>query len=117
MATTIEQARAHQRRLEEERTKMQLERRERLTEPLARAAELLRDRYGADDVILFGSLANSDLSGEIDVDIAVSALDGRHYFDALADLMELFAAPVDLVRLEEASPSLRERIDEDGQRL
>jgi hypothetical protein len=35
----------------------------------------------------------------------------------LADLMDLFAGPVDLVRIEEAMPSLLERIQEEGQVL
>jgi uncharacterized protein len=84
---------------------------------LPAAAALLRDRYGADHVVLFGSLANGACHADSDVDLAVSGLPGDRYFKALADLMEVFAGPVDLVRLEGAPESLRERIAAEGERL
>ena len=80
---------------------------------LPRAVEVLRG-HGAVQVWLFGSLA---VGGEVersDVDLAVAGLPGERYFRALADLMELFSTSVDLVRVEEAVPSLRARIEAEG---
>ena len=46
-----------------------------------------------------------------------SGLDRARYFEALADLMEILGAPVDLIRMEEAPQSLRERIEVEGEAL
>lgn len=117
MRTTIGQALAHQRHLAQRRATERARRRERLAARLVDAAKLLRERYGAREVMVFGSLATGDLSGEVDVDLAVEGLESGEYFSALADLMQSFECPVDLVRLEEASTSLRERIEAEGRRL
>ncbi len=77
----------------------------------------LRQDYGVDQVILFGSVANQSCSPSSDLDLAVSGLSRRDYFKALADLMALLEGPLDLVRLEEAPPSLRERIAAEGKPL
>ena len=89
----------------------------RLLSALPAAADLLRTRYGVTDVVLFGSLATGTFTDRSDVDIAVRGLDPTHYFAALADLMALFAGPVDLVRLEQAPPSLLDRIASEGRPL
>ena len=117
MATTVAQARTHLRQLESVRRAALRRRAERLEARVADAATLLRGRYGAAEVVLFGSLATGDLTGTVDVDLAVRGVETARYFDALAELMALFAAPVDLVRLEEASPSLSERIIAEGRTL
>jgi predicted nucleotidyltransferase len=88
----------------------------RLLERAPDAARRLRS-FGATRVALFGSLAGPAPRVDSDVDLAVWGLDGAHYFEALADLMALFRAPVDLVRVEEASPSLRDRIEAEGRPL
>ena len=93
------------------------ERARRLRQCLAGAAALLRDEYGVTRVVLFGSLATGSYSETSDVDLAVEELPSTSYFHALADLMAHFAAPVDLVRLEEAPKSLRERIAAEGEPL
>jgi predicted nucleotidyltransferase len=81
------------------------------------AVELLRQRYGADRVLLFGSLAVGGSHGGSDVDLAVSRLKPEQYFSALGELMAVFEAPVDLVDLESAPVSLRERIEAEGEPL
>jgi predicted nucleotidyltransferase len=78
------------------------------------AAELLRNRYGAREVVLFGSLATGSFKERSDVDLAVRGIGQAEYFAALADLMALFGGPVDLVRLEQAPPSLIDRIAAEG---
>lgn len=76
------------------------------------AAALLKTVYGAERVILFGSLARQGIFDEhSDVDLAVQGLDERMYCRALAELMNLQPdISVDLIRMEEASPSLVEAI-------
>ena len=49
--------------------------------------------------------------------LAVEGMPSASYFHALADLMALFGGPVDLVRTEEATASLRAHIEEEGQPL
>ncbi|MGE5152944.1 MAG: nucleotidyltransferase family protein [Bdellovibrio bacteriovorus] len=93
------------------------ERAQRLRDGLADAAALLRTRYGATRVVLFGSLATGSHGETSDVDLAVEGLPSDQYFLALADLMALFVAPVDLVRLEEAPQSLLDRIAAEGEPL
>ena len=90
---------------------------ERLRSRLPDAVALLRQRYGAQRVVLFGSLATEIGTHIGDVDLALEGIAPQAYFAALADLMALFGAPVDLVRLEEAPESLRDRIAAEGEPL
>ena len=82
---------------------------------LPRAREAL-ERSGAREVWLFGSLARGTETSSSDVDLAVSGMPAERLFSALAELMELFGARVDLVRLEDAPESLRRRVLEEGKR-
>jgi predicted nucleotidyltransferase len=116
MVTARELAKTLRARSAERRAKADV-RAERLRAQLPTAAHLLVANYKASRVLLFGSLATGTHHEHSDVDLAVEGLSSAAYFHALADLMDLFAGPVDLVRLEEAVPSLRERIQEEGQAL
>lgn len=100
-----------------ERRAKALVRAERLCALLPRAATLLVDRYRAERIVLFGSLAEGTYTEHSDVDLAVEGMASAPYFEALAELMTLFGVPVDLVRLEEAPPSLRTCIEEGGRLL
>ncbi|MCU0836586.1 MAG: nucleotidyltransferase domain-containing protein [Chromatiaceae bacterium] len=93
------------------------ERARHLRARLPAAVRCLRERHGAEAVILFGSLAAGTCRADSDLDLATSGLSAHRYFKALADLMEVFEGPVDLVRLEEAPESLRERIAAEGEPL
>lgn len=115
MAVTPEQTLAHLRRLESERRGQGELRAERLRERLGGAVRMLRERYGISEAKLFGSLAAGDVSSDSDLDLAVRGLPPERYFEALADVMERIGGPVDLVRIEEATGSLRERIEEEGE--
>jgi hypothetical protein len=84
---------------------------------LPEALRVLRQGYRVDRVSLFGSLASGEVSEGSDVDLAVEGLDPSAYFAALTDLMTLFQASVDLVRLEEAAPTLKARILAEGRSL
>jgi len=88
-----------------------------MRERFPEAKRILVERYHADRVVLFGSLATGRYSERSDVDLAVEGMPSASYFRALADLMTLFGGPVDLVRVEEAAPSLRAHIDEEGRPL
>jgi uncharacterized protein len=93
------------------------ERAARLLAHASEARSVLVDRYGAQRVWLFGSLVAGQPTPESDVDLAAQGLDGSVYFSALAELMALFQGPVDLVRIEEASESLRDRVLSEGREL
>ncbi len=92
-------------------------REERLRSLFPQARTLLIERYQARRVVLFGSLAIGSYNDRSDVDLAVEGMPSSSYFHALADLMSLFGVPVDLIRVEEAVPSLRAHIEEEGRPL
>lgn len=104
---------AHLRRLEAERRALGRARSERLRAHLSRSAQALKAR-GARRVVLFGSLAGTEPGPEADVDLAVEGLQAAAYMEALSEQMSLFGTRVDLVRLEEAPASLRDRIEAEG---
>lgn len=81
------------------------------------AASAVLTRRGAARTWVFGSLARGDATETCDVDLAVEGLPSEPYFDVLAELMHLFGVRVDLVRLEEASESLRACVREEGRQL
>lgn len=99
---------------------LQAEWRERAARLVAQVHERLpglAQRFGASEVWLFGSLAWGEPFAESDVDLAIAGLTVAD-FDALAGHAYLaIDAPVDVVRLEDAPPSLRERIARSGVRV
>lgn len=114
MSVTAAEALAHLRRAEARRAAAGSQRAARLLGLLPAAARLLRERYGVRRVVVFGSLVAGHATTESDVDLAVEGLRLGDYFEALADLMHLFGGPVDLVRLEDAPASLRDRVAQEG---
>ncbi len=79
-------------------------------------AKLLRDRYGARHVILFGSLVGDGYFHQhSDIDLAVEGIDEVQYYRAVADLLALDPDfQFDLVMIEEAGPELKEIIRSQG---
>ena len=76
-------------------------------------AELLKSRFGASRVILFGSLVGQGpWHDRSDIDLAVEGLSPADYFRALSTCWELLPQGInlDLVPLEDAHPALRARI-------
>ena len=73
---------------------------------------------GATRVVLFGSLASGEPHEASDVDLAVEGVPVDAYWRAIdVACRALGTDHVDLVRLEEAEPSLRSRIIEEGVEL
>ena len=114
MAVTPKETLAHLRRLEHARKAAGAARARRLRDRLPEAVRRLRER-GAKRVWLFGSLAEGKPRENSDVDLAVEGLPAAGYFDVLADLMTVFGCAVDLVRLETAPESLRQRVLDAGE--
>lgn len=80
------------------------------------AAELLRKTYGAKRVVVFGSVAQTNLFHPgSDLDLVVWGLHPDVYFSAVGQLQALDPGmPIDLVMFEDAPESLRRVILEEG---
>lgn len=80
---------------------------------------MLRERFSARRIVLFGSLARPGAAHEeSDVDLAVEGLSPPvEYFSACAAVEAIVQAPLDLVELDRASPSLLARIAAEGREL
>lgn len=79
-------------------------------------AERLKSEFGATRVVVFGSLAEGTYFDErSDIDFAAWGTAHAAYLAALGMLMDIDPRfEVDFVRVEEAPPSLRERIEAEG---
>ncbi len=108
----IRGAREHKRRRD---NKLE-ERLTRAREVAEAGAKLLREKYGATQVMLFGSLTGiSVFHSRSDVDLAVWGIPEGDYYRAVADLLILDAdIQVDLVAFEFARTALQEFIQSQG---
>ncbi len=93
--------------------------REALMRRAREAAVLLKGRFGARRVILFGSLAHQAwFTPDSDVDLVVEGLGGSNYWQAWRLAEETMGGrEVDLIELEAVSPSLRQAIQRYGVEL
>ena len=82
----------------------------RLPEPVA----VLRREFGVEGVRLFGSLATRVFHGESDLDLLVHGLCSKQHIDAMVAVAGIVGCTVDLVRVQEASKSLLDRVDQEG---
>lgn len=81
------------------------------------AARILRT-FGATNVWLFGSLAWGEPHSETDVDLLVEGIAPQSWGEAVRAIeRHLAGSHVDAVRLEDAPPSLVERVRAEGTRL
>lgn len=80
------------------------------------AAELLQSRFGATRVVAFGSLVDQSLfHAHSDLDLAVWGIPESLYLRAWADAYAVTEEfEIDLIRVEEAPPSLLARIQKEG---
>ena len=98
----------------------QLATRKKLAWDTARqAAQLLRETFKADEVILFGSLAHGDwFTLSSDIDLAASGIAAEHYLSAVAQLQDLSPLfNIDLVDLNRCKPELLLSIQKEGKEL
>jgi predicted nucleotidyltransferase len=93
--------------------------RERLLGRIREAATVLKSRFGARRVVLFGSLAHAAWSTpDSDVDLAVEGLAGKVYWQAWREIEAMIGdRPVDLIEVEMAGESLRQAIQRYGMEL
>ena len=84
---------------------------------LERITQLLRKRYKAQRVVLFGSLAKGEFTTRSDIDLAVAGLAPADFFSALADTNQLSQFKVDLKPLEKLHPHLYRRVMSQGEIL
>jgi len=101
---------AHQAALERRREEAWMAAREMAT--------LLRVRFGAERVVVFGSLVHpGSFSERSDIDLAVSGIPPASFFKAWAAAGDLGPFELDLVDLRDCSPALHELIEKEGVEL
>ncbi|NMF85623.1 nucleotidyltransferase domain-containing protein [Nodosilinea sp. P-1105] len=83
-------------------------------EEVHRIAAMLRDRYGATHIVVFGSLLKDRFQPESDLDIAADNIPKAQYFEAVAAANQYSQRWVDLKPLEDLAPYFRQRVFETG---
>ncbi len=83
-------------------------------EEVHRIAAMLRDRYGANHVVVFGSLLKDRFHSQSDIDIAADNIPKAQYFEAVAAANQYSQRWVDLKPLEDLDPYFRQRVFETG---
>ena len=89
---------------------------QRAWEVAQRAAAILKEKFGVQRVVIFGStLRIKRFHHRSDVDIAVWGLDKKVYYRAVACLLDIEPTiAVDLVEAEFTSPALLKVIEQEG---
>jgi len=107
----------HRRRAE---TRVEVAKRRRRAYAAAlKAAKLLKEKFGAKEVILFGSLARrGSFTLYSDIDLAVRGIDPLKFYAAGAAIERVdLSFQIDLVELETCSPAVFKNIEKDGKPL
>ncbi len=78
------------------------------------AARVLKERFGARRVRLFGSLARQDAVEGFDIDLAVEGIAPERFFAACAAADQVVSLRLDVIDVKEAPPLLARRIEQDG---
>jgi predicted nucleotidyltransferase len=94
-------------------------RRRRALTAARKAARLLRNEFGAKEVILFGSLARRGMFTMFsDIDLAARGIDSDRFLDAADALLNLNTGfKIDLAEVEACPPALLKNIQKDGKPL
>lgn len=100
-------------------TKRRRQRHEHGLKVARQAATLLRQRFHVKNVVVFGSLLRPEHFGErSDVDLAVQGLAEQDFLSAVAAVTSLDPEIIiDLVAIEQASPSLRQHLEQEGREI
>ncbi|MGK7905040.1 MAG: nucleotidyltransferase family protein [Hormoscilla sp.] len=77
--------------------------------------QVLVSEFGAQQIILFGSLVRGGFALGSDIDLAVAGIRKDDYFAALAAANRLTPLWVDLKPLEDLDPHFRQRVLETGE--
>ncbi len=78
-------------------------------------AEFLRGRYGAGQVIAFGSLVHSGrFTEDSDIDLAVSGIAAGSFFQAWGAALFACSFDLDMIDLAYCSPGLKAVIEQEG---
>jgi uncharacterized protein len=106
-------------RRQQEQDQQQLLKRQKLGWAIAQqAAQLLKSEFGANRVVLFGSLVQVERMHLLsDIDLAVWHLDEKRYLQAVAQLLDLSDFSVDLIEAEHAPLKLLNSIEATGVEL
>jgi predicted nucleotidyltransferase len=109
---------AFRRRRAETRVEVAKRRRRALT-VARKAAKLLKEKFGAKEVILFGSLARrGSFNLYSDIDLAERGISSDNYLTAMEAVLYMNAEfKIDIVDPEFCSPAMREEIEKDGKKL
>jgi predicted nucleotidyltransferase len=102
------------------KTRAEVARRRRRALTVARkAVKILREKFGATEVILFGSLAKRGrFTLFSDIDLAARGIPPDKFYSAFGTLMELNTEfKVDLVDLADCSDTVRNNVFKDGKAL
>ncbi len=93
--------------------------RERALVIVRKAADLLKQKYGATRVVLFGSLAHGLwFTPRSDIDIYSEGITVDAFLEAEAAIQAIDRSfKMDLVEPQECSPELRKRIEQEGMEL
>lgn len=76
------------------------------------AANVLRQKFGAERVVLFGSVLGDGFHETSDLDLAVWGLPESLYFKAIAQIDGLDGFTIDLVEAQHALPHIAEAIQQ-----
>jgi predicted nucleotidyltransferase len=118
-AEKMEQYRAAARLRRHERESRLKQRRDRAMEIATEAAGILRQEFGVERIVLFGSLISPEaFHWRSDIDLAVWGLAQRDHYRATARLLSLdHEFSVDIIRAESANARLLERVEQEGMPL
>lgn len=94
-------------------------RRRRAINTVRKAAELLRDEFGAKKVFIFGSLARrGEFTSWSDIDIAAKGIPPKRFFEAVGTIAGLSAEfKIDLIDIEKSPTAMRKTIETEGKLL
>jgi predicted nucleotidyltransferase len=102
-----------------EKTRVEVAKRRRALVVARKAAALLKEKFGAKEFILFGSLARrGSFTLYSDIDLAARGTHSDHYLTAMDTVLYMDAEfKIDLIDPEFCSPAMRAEIEKDGKPL
>jgi len=81
-----------------------------------RAAEILKDEFAADRVLVFGSLTDiENFTEKSDIDLAVSGISDEKFYAAVGVIIrEIPLFRIDIVDMDDCKPYLKRAIEREG---